>query len=155
MYRSKFSQIRPDLLKNAPVADYPLTINLSLLGEVHYIDEYMSVYREGVNGSWKVKNFSDAEKIAKHFIKIEKMLDELNEYTNYQYNEVIDKKKKSNKLHVLFKQRKFKEAKKGDFRKEYLQLGLLNKFVILTDQYAPSLYNFLKDRKRWLSWAMK
>ena len=36
----------------APVGDYPLTIYLSLCGNVYFMNDYMSVYRINAQGSW-------------------------------------------------------------------------------------------------------
>lgn len=98
---------------NAPVGDYSLAINLSFLGKVHYIHEFMAAYHVGNNESCTGKNTSDIEKIAIHFGEISTMFDELNEYTNYQYNDAINRTKKNNHVHVLLKQRRFIEVKKG------------------------------------------
>ena len=155
LFQKEFGHIRPSFLQNAPVGDYPLAINLSLEGKVHYIDEYMSAYRVGNSESWTGKIISNTEKIASHFQEISIMLDELNEYTNYQYNDAIHRTKENNQVHVLLKQRKFREVKKGKYKKVYLKFGIKKKLLIFMDQYIPIMANFLRDKRRWVSWMVR
>lgn len=156
LYLTEHDQNIPTFFSKTKVGDYPLAINLSLLGKVYYIDEFMAAYRKGVNGSWTATNFSSIEKKNKHFDEIVLMLDELNEYTNYQYEDVIAKTKCRNRFILLLEQRKFKEAKKGEFRDFYKKLGFNRKIIIFLNQYFPDLTNILKNFKRiWLRWAMK
>lgn len=155
LFPKKFIQITPAFLENAPVGDYPLVINLSLQGKVHYIDEFMSAYRVGNSESWTGKTTSNIEKITTHFLEISTMLDELNQYTNYQYNDAIKRTKENNQVHVLLKQRRFKEVKKGEYKQIYLNFEFKRKLIIFIDQYSPSIANFFRNRRRWISWVMR
>lgn len=155
LFPKKFGQIRPAFLDKALVGDYPLVINLSLQGKVHYIDEFMSAYRVGDSESWTVKTNSDIEKITTHFRLISTMLDEFNVYTNYQYNDAISRKKEANQVHVLLKQRRFKEVKKGQYKEIYFKLELKKKLIIFMDQYCPSLSNLLRKRRGWIWWVVR
>ncbi|MCL1695381.1 MULTISPECIES: glycosyltransferase [unclassified Lysinibacillus] len=154
-YPLKFRKERPDFLVNAPVGDYPLVIYLSLLGTVYYMDELMSSYRVGDSTSWTGRTFSDIETKKQHFREIEDMLDEINLYTNYKYGDVIDRKKKSTQLFLLLEQGKFKEAKTGEYRELYLNLGFKKKSILFIDQYSPSISKFLRFvRRRIINWTM-
>lgn len=151
LYPKVLSDNRPTFLENAPVGDYPLVINLALLGTVYYMDELMSAYRVGVQGSWTEMNVLNTNKKKQHFEEIAKMLNELNQYTNYQYEEVITWTKNRNQHSILLEQRNFKEIKKGDFKEIYKRLGYRRKLITLLIQYCPSLSNFLKSAKRKLA----
>ena len=155
LFPTRFGKIRPAFLENAPVGDYPLAINLSLQGKVHYIDEFMSAYRVGNSESWTGKINSDIKKNATHFREISTMLDELNEYTNYQYKDAIHRTKENNELYVLLIQRKFNEVKKGKYKEIYLRLEFKRKLIIFIDQYSPSIANFFRNRRRWISWVLR
>ena len=155
LFPTRLAQIRPAFLENAPVVDYSTVLNLSLYGKVHYIDEYMSAYRIGNSESWTSKIKADIEEVSTHYSKISNMLDEFNEYTNFQYNDAINRTKKYNHVHVLTKQRKFKEVKKGEYKEFYLKLGFKRKLIIFLDQYCPSIANFFRNRKRWFDWMMR
>ncbi|HWI47488.1 MAG TPA: glycosyltransferase [Rummeliibacillus sp.] len=151
LYPTKFSYDRPEFLINAPVGDYPLVINLALLGSVYYMDEFMSSYRVGDSGSWTSRNMSNIENVIKHFDEIATMLDEINLFTDYKFEKAIKWKKNNNKFFLLIKQRKFKEAKTGEFKDIYLKVGFRRKLIILFDQYLPSFLMFLKTIKRKLN----
>lgn len=156
VFQTEFSQLRPTYLEKAPVGDYPLTINLSLQGKVHYLDEFMSAYRTGVTNSWTARNFSSIENRSKHFDEIALMLDELNEYTNYQYGDVITETKCRNRFVLLLEQREFKVAKSGEFEEFYKKLGIKRRMIIFLTRYLPRVFNTLRYFKRkWLIWAMK
>lgn len=125
-YPLKYINNRPNFFNNAPVGDYPLTIYLSLLGTVHYMDEYMSAYRIAVSNSWTTRNTSTIGKKIKHNFEIAAMLDEINEYTLGKFEKVI-------------KQTKNK-----------------NQFKIYVNQYCPVVKRFAKLAKRsWHKWAMR
>ncbi|MFJ8064763.1 glycosyltransferase family 2 protein [Psychrobacillus sp. NPDC096426] len=150
LYPTKFGQNRPVFLENAPVVDYPLAINLSLQGSVYYIDEFMSAYRTGDSSSWTARNTSSFEKEIKHFDEIAIMLDEINEYTNYGYSDIVAQTKGFNKFNLLLNHRKFMEAKTGDTKDIYLKLGFKRKLIIYLMQYFPSIINVLRVVKRKL-----
>lgn len=154
--RTEFVQDRPDFIKKATASDYPLAINLSLLGTVNYMDEFMSVYRLGGEGSWTSRSFSDIEKKQQHFDEIAEMLDELNQYTNYKYNEVITRTKYQNQLLLLLEERKFGEIKTGENKNYYKSLGLKRKLIILLTQYSPNFSELLRLAKRKLvKWSTR
>ena len=115
LFAKKYALERPDFLENAPVGDYSYAINLSLLGKVYYIDELMSAYRVGHSGSWTAREINNIENIKKHYTQIEKMLDDLNGYTDYQYTDVITRTKVRTQFHFLLGQRKYSEAKKDKY----------------------------------------
>ena len=88
----------PEFYKNAPIDDYPLVIYMSLKGKVFYINEFMSAYRVGVPGSWTLEMTYDIEKSRKYFGGLEKMFDQLNDYTEYKYDKIIRNVKYKTKI---------------------------------------------------------
>lgn len=151
LFPLRFYSERPKFFEISPVGDYPLAINLSLLGTVHYMDEIMSAYREGVSGSWTDKNMSSLKGRIEHFDKMSIMLDELNQYTNYQYENSINRRKYTDQLFLLLEQRKFKEVKTGQYKDIYLKLGYKKKIIIFMDQYCSSISKVLRVAKRRLN----
>ena len=133
------------------MGDYPLTINLSLLGKVYYIDEPMSVYRTGISNSWTTRNMSNINKKIEHFQQIGDMLDEVNNYTNGQYKEAINRRKYENQLSLLLDQKKFREVQLYKKNKYYITLGYKKKLIVLLKQYFPMLIPFMKMVKRGYS----
>lgn len=147
---TKYIKKSPDFIKKAPVSDYPTVINLSLLGKVYYIDEFMSAYRVGDNGSWTNRIYLDIEKRKEHYDEISEMLKEINLYTNNEFENVIAKTIFQNQLSILLEERKFKEIKTGKNKAYYMRLGLKRKFIIMLTQYYPNLLEFLRLAKRKL-----
>lgn len=136
------------------VRDYPLVIYLALKGTVYYIDEIMSVYRVGVKGSWTNRKFSETNKKIEHYREISDMLDEVNRYSNYKYDSVIQERKKNNEWYLLLEQGKLKEAKSGAYRDIYMNLSFKNRVWIHLERYAPRIIDMwtnYKRKKRWKS----
>ena len=150
-YRSEFDRQRPDFLLNAPVGDYPLTINLALQGKVYYMTEIMAAYRTGDSSSWTAREISNIDKVMKHFDKIDEMLEEINKYTNYKYNETISYTKKTNRIGILIENRLFKELKTGEMKEVYLSLSMKRKIIIFVRQYFPMIFSILKLFQRKLA----
>ncbi|WP_332648208.1 glycosyltransferase family 2 protein [Lysinibacillus sp. 54212] len=155
-YPLKYANNRPDFFKNAPVGDYPLAINLSLLGTVYYIDEPMSEYRTGVSNSWTDRNASSISKKVEHYSKIATMLDEINDYTLGKFENALERRKYQDQLLLFIEQRKYKEARSGKNKEFYLALSYKRRIIITIDQYCPIFLNFARIAKRsWSKWAMR
>lgn len=93
LYRRNIREQLPDFYYNAPIGDYPLTIALALKGKVFYMDEAMSAYRIGAQGSWSEKMGQDINYYILQKKRVIKMLEEINEYTNYNYEKIIYERK--------------------------------------------------------------
>jgi glycosyltransferase involved in cell wall biosynthesis len=149
LFRKQLSVNIPRFYDIAPVGDYPLIVYLALCGDVHYIDEYMSVYRVGVSNSWSQRmSNANIEKRQKHVTEGEKMLEEIDKYTNYQYSNIINKKIIKNKFDFLIFKRKYKEAKTGIYKEYYKSLSIQDKLKILLKQYFPVIHKVYKLTKR-------
>lgn len=88
----------PDFYYDAPVGDYFLQIFGSVNGGILYIDKVMSVYRQGVPGSWTSRKMDTVkkEKFTQNMILI---LDKLDMYLNEKYQNEI----KEIKSYYVFK----------------------------------------------------
>lgn len=154
LFTKKIALERTEFLENAPVGDYPNAINLSLLGKVYYIDEFMSAYRVGHSSSWTAREFNNIENKKRHYEEIDKMLDNINVYTDLRYEATITKTKIKNKFYFLLEQKKYHEAKKGIYKEYYLALSLKRKLIIFMDQYSPFISKSLrKIKRRLIGWT--
>lgn len=154
-FRKSWLNEKPLFLQNAPVGDYPLAIYLALKGKVYYIADRMSSYRVEVEGSWTMSNLANAEGYRQHFIETEKMLDELDTYTNGRYKPSIDLRKSWDEIVVSVKERNFEKLKSKELQEAYKLLPFNRKTAILIEQYLPKLFHYLKERRRWLVWMLK
>lgn len=121
----------------APVGDYPLQVLLSSQGYAYYIDEVMSEYRVNVQGSWTNRVYYSLEGRINHFEKISEMLDEINKYTSYKYNNEIYMRKKYNLKDLMFyissimiSKGDFDKLNNGDLKKFYNQLNKQEKIEL-------------------------
>lgn len=144
----------PDFYLNAVVGDYPLIIYASLQGSVYYMDDNMSVYRVGVIGSWTEREFSTTEKRVEHFKNIEQMLDEINAYTNYVFQEIINEVIKFNEFYLLMELGRFKEIKKKEYHNLYRKAGPKKRMLAKLKYYFPKFSFFLKSvRHKFLQYV--
>lgn len=90
LFRREICNEMPSFYQNAPVRDYPLMIVLALRGTVYYLDEFMSNYRRFVDQSWSSQMASSTRKRQEHIDAIEKMLVEINEYTQHRFSQTIE-----------------------------------------------------------------
>ena len=87
-----FTSEKPEFYYKIPnVGDYPLAIYLALNGKIRYLNKVMSVYRFLVPGSWtdRVRRRSLEERTKVYECKID-MLESVNKYTEYVYEDVVN-----------------------------------------------------------------
>lgn len=136
----------PAFYDNAPVGDYPYMIWLSLQGNIYYMNECMSAYRVGLEGSWTNREVSTIDKKKSHYNQISNMLDEINLYTQYKYNKVIEKTKKKNEFSLLLEEGKINEIKKKEYRQFHSKLLRIRLSHYMKNQH-PHLFKVLKNIK--------
>ncbi|EMF45859.1 putative glycosyltransferase [Planococcus halocryophilus Or1] len=94
VYRRVKADDVPGFYFDAGYGDYPLAIHLAHNGQVHYMDEEMSVYRVDVKGAWSEKTLTNTINSTKQNDGTAKLLDKINSHTNLQYNEMIERTKR-------------------------------------------------------------
>jgi glycosyltransferase involved in cell wall biosynthesis len=149
IYPTVLDKDKPFFYKNAPTGDYPLVIYLALEGTAHYLDDFMSAYRRGVSGSWSVTEMDEIEKMENHYIEIEKMLEEVNRYTEYRYDSTIKDKIDRNLFNVMIVQGRFDELKAGKYQRIYEELSMMGKTKIFMREHFPGVVHQLKRLEQW------
>ena len=92
MYRFELYDKRPSFcFVSKKVGDYPTAVFLTFTGSVYYINETMSVYRKFTEGSWSLMNISKPN--IQNFKDMIEILTLADEYSNFKYHKLIDKKK--------------------------------------------------------------
>lgn len=86
----------PDFWRNCPIGDLPSMLYFASKGNLGYIDDVMSVYRIQAQGSWTSKQKTLSIR-TKHLKAIQRMFDEFDKYTNFQYHDAVVRKKRYNK----------------------------------------------------------
>lgn len=144
--KEKIPTLAPFYL-NAAVGDYPLVILAALRGTVDYLDDNMSAYRVGVKGSWTERELATSMKRINHYHDMEKMFDEINEYTHFAYGDALKKVKQEYQFSLLLEQRRFKEAKNGEYRKIYLELSTKKRMLMEMKRYFPNVTESIRKAK--------
>lgn len=145
VYKRELLESRPDFCKVARgMGDYQMSIFLALSGKIHYIGKIMSVYRYGVEGSWTVRTRTDKIKTIEHFKKEIGLLNEVDEYSQYRFHDVIQDVILHRKYKVAELEEKFSTLKKGELKNIYLKKSLKHKIKIWILQYAKPLYFIYK-----------
>ncbi|MEW3585075.1 hypothetical protein AB1I66_25020, partial [[Clostridium] symbiosum] len=151
VFRKQYSDTLPKFYYEAPVGDYPLMIYLSLCGAVYYMKDNMSAYRREAEGSWTKKlEKSDAITKINVLTGIEKMLADVDIYTNKQFtsaiNEVITKKR----IVLFYKMRCLFKLKEPEYIQWYNELPWWWKCVIHFMNCFPKLTSRTLKVRRYI-----
>lgn len=115
MYRIQYADNRPHFFEVIkPIGDYPLSIYLILNGKIHFINKIMSCYRLGTEYSWSKSNMNKDNRILRTK-KIIQMLNEVNEYSNYKYEQVINSVISQNEFLQLEYEGKYSDLRNKKF----------------------------------------
>ena len=94
-------------MRDVVVIDYVMAIQCALRGGMVYINDSMSVYRVGTEGSWTSRN--DRKARIKNRLLMIKMLDVLDSYTGGKYRKVIGIRKEMFRSDILLLTRNYKK----------------------------------------------
>lgn len=153
LYRKDKMDNPPDFYFNAPVGDYPLQIFSSTQDYAYYINEFMSVYRVGVEGSWTSRMFTAKDSDEKRINlnkRIIDMLNEFNEYSKKKYSNVVNKKILIYEFGILIIEKRIKQLKLPKYKKIYDSLGIKEKTKIYAKCYFPNTCKKLSYIKRYI-----
>ena len=88
-YRAEINKNIPEFRKYLGL-DYTLQIHSSLRGGMLYLADCMSVYRLMSRNSWTQRMRKDQSKMIEHIEKVIRMLEMVDEETDYKYSKVIN-----------------------------------------------------------------
>ena len=90
------------------IGDYPRAVYLALVGDIYYLTETMSVYRQFTFGSWSTKNnYSESINTVGQVIKMLYAADEL---SNHEYHGIFERIIREKKYLELCLNEKWKQA---------------------------------------------
>jgi glycosyltransferase involved in cell wall biosynthesis len=153
LHRKDIMENAPDFCLNAPVGDYPLQIICSTQEYAYYINDFMSVYRVGVEGSWssRMNLEKNRDNTFYNFNKrIIDMLNQFNEFSGGIYSEAVKKKILVNEFEMLKIKKDIKQLKMKRFRSIYDSLGVSGKIKIYIRCHFPNIYYKLLNIKNVL-----
>ena len=88
LYRRCMDDSIPEFRKFLSI-DYSIQVHGSLDNGLLYIDRNMATYRVGSNGSWTNRVLRNPQKAIEHYEMMEKLLEIIDENTNYKFSNVI------------------------------------------------------------------
>lgn len=128
-----------------PSGDTPTRLLAAAKGQIYYLDNEMSTYRQGVKGSW-TKRMNNAKKYVDHWGKAIEMFDEYDQYTEFKYSKVI-RKRKSNIAYKILDRLIYELDFQEDKKRYYSLLMGREKTKYLFKAKFPSVFNILKSFK--------
>ena len=146
-YQTASLVFRKDAMADLPAflqdtfLDYKLAIYLTLKGSVRYLGKIMSVYRFGAANSFTMRNRKDQHAHACHCRYVSGKLKEINEYTNFEYNDLIMELILENDYAALYYDEKYSEMRKPIYRELYQKESLTNKIKMILKQVFAPLYH--------------
>ena len=91
-YRKKALENKPDFCYIAKgISDYPNEFALALQGNIYYLNEVMSVYRQFTESSWSLKVKNNILIREKYYQDMISLLREVNTYSKCKYKDLLDK----------------------------------------------------------------
>ncbi len=145
----------PEFYLQCPIGDAPLALNLAIQGTVYYMDEMMSAYRRGVEGSWSSQALGSKDKLIKHLIAMIQMRKSFNNYTNFIYTDSVELKIIKLEAALLIAEGNLKKLKSERYRKYYNQFGTSRIAKIYLNKYFPRISNKISFYKRNINTFMK
>lgn len=141
--RREFMGTYPDFYYQSPVGDYPLQIYLGMCGKIHYMDQFMSVYRVQSDGSWSVNVLTSTEKTVNFCKKISTMLSEVAKYDGGKYAKACQERILLNEIYIALMSGDKKTVKKLRGSVDHSRLNLAMKVGI----YLPGLYCRIREAR--------
>lgn len=122
-----------------PIGDYPLAVYAALHGTVHMLAKPMCVYRWYAEGSWTAR-MDDSKRRANVSQRMINGLQNLNEYTEYRYNDIITKRIKRHKYTLALMNHDFAALKSDELIDMYKSRDLIHRTSDMIRCKFPGLY---------------
>lgn len=151
MYRKIWMINYPEFCKNCYIGDAPLMFYMALNGKIFYLNEVMSVYRKDIVGShtsrFKLLDDFTRQQLMQSELN---MLDGLNEWSNYIFNDYFIERKLHIQSDLLSRRRQFKVITSDGFKNDFRKATSKKQFVLFVKIYIIPLLrgNFLKTTQK-------
>ena len=126
------------------IGDYPRAVYLALSGDIFYLNDVMSVYRQYATGSWS--NSQTEESMITNILSSIRMLREADKLSNYKHHIDFLKAIRTQEFSLLIRKEEWRQALK-EYPDVISDLPLRRKTKLYLHACFPGLYDALK-RKR-------
>lgn len=135
----------PEYFINAPVEDDPLQLICLSKGYAYYMNEFMSVYRKNVAGSWNERIKKNPEKRLIHYTQKIKMYKEFNKFTCEKYNSSVEEAIAIEELNIVLTNQDYKLLRERKFQTYINRLPFKTKVRLKFMEKFPKTYKLLRD----------
>ncbi len=139
-FRKIHYDINADFLKTVRNYDYVYKILFATEGTVYVIPKVMSVYRLGVKGSWTERVGWDDNAIIEHLKNSIEILEQINKYREYKFDDAIKHEILRRKFITLVKLADIQKLKEPPYVRLYKKLPIKKKIGIYLHKYFPTIY---------------
>lgn len=140
----------PEFRKVAKVGDEPLQLYFGLIGDVYFIANKMSCYRENSVSSWSRNVRTRGDGAIKHSLSLIEMYKKFDEFANFRYHDLCAHRIKKEEYLIQFLKKNYKLLPKGEYREIYKRDTKKNRFIIRMNNLFPKLFPFLLKTYRKL-----
>lgn len=144
--RTELLRQLPDFYHHAPAGDLALILYLASQGSVYFLDEAMSAYRAGVEGSWTSRLNESTEQQVKVRTGLLRMFAEFDRFTDYKYTDAVTRRQRRTRFLISLAQGDIQDLRSAEYKKyrDEISRYLLAK-VYLKKQF-PASYRYLQKR---------
>ena len=144
MFRRRYVMDIPEWFENCFVQDWPLRLILTSFGYAHFVDKKMCIYRKNAQGSVTVENTNKGNESNKGMLEIldkkKFCVTKIDEFTDYKYHDIFEKRLLQYEVEKLFYTGKGKEI----IKKRYVKYIPEKRIRFILKIYFPSIMKTLK-----------
>ena len=138
---------KPEFWANSDVGDVPMILYCVSKGDLYYIDEVMSCYRNDSIGSWTNTVLKNASKMLEHTKKTLELFNSYDKYLDYKYTNNIKKIEEKIEFKISLYENNSKESLKKKYRPFFNKLSNKEKTFVVLNAYFPHLMKLYKKSK--------
>ena len=152
MFRSEDAKRLPQWYFDCPVGDIPLQLWMLMQGSAYYMDEVMSMYRMGREGSWgEMMDRQELEKLTarweSHYRAMETLYEAFDRDTDRRWHEAVCDALGRQRFHIDLKEGKTAAVKDPANRRYLAELPDTERKLLKLKAFMPGVYAFLQ--KAW------
>lgn len=145
LYEKAIMDNPPQFYLESNIADYPLQMILASKGDIFFLDDFTSVYRTEVEGSWTSANMrvQDKKNLVAKKQEVINILNGFNIFTQYRYEKEIIEVKLPLEFHIELINGNIKNLKQiqiSKYRKVFDSMSIYSKFSTLIKCISPDFF---------------
>ena len=124
---------------------------LASCGTTFCFSDYMSVYRQGVIGSWTDRMREDNQKKDEHVKRVEEFHQRFDEETGYFYHDTILYKTSINRINMLIRNGEYDRIIEADYSVIKKHLSARQRVHYFLVMHYPKMFGFIRQSKRLIA----